>query len=248
MLIFFRACETNLSPGSLAGTQKRWLDYTKPEIIKKCWISLQKELTSDDITYLVCDNVTDETKQWFSDNANSDIIIKDIPALAEYDHPYKDYHYTAINHCIDFFEYFISTIEVLNEDLIYICEDDYLHKPGWREVLDKLYSTGYEGFYLPYDYPDRYTLDRSKACELFNIKGTHYRTVPSSTLTMVAKAKVFKHYTIDLQRAGVFAEDSWTWKVFKQNMCLCPIPSTTTHLQNNCISPGVDWEQIWNMT
>jgi len=250
MLVFFRACEANLSPGSLATTEKRWLNYTKQEILYKCWLSLQKELTENDCVHIVCDRVTDTTKKWFKNNSNSDIVIKDINPLSHVppygEHPYPNYHYGVVNHCIEFFEYFFDVIEVLSEDIVYICEDDYLHTNNWRKVLDNLFNKNYEGFYLPYDYPDRYSIDNTRQCDLHVIGNHHYRTVPSSTLTMVSKAKTFNRYKIDLLRAGVFAEDSWTWKVFKQNICLCPIPGTSTHLQNNCITPIIDWENVWN--
>ena len=51
---------------------------------------------------------------------------------------------------------------------------------------------------------------------------------------------------MELLRAGVFADDTWTWKAFKLAGSLCPIPGHATHLQEGLTSPGRNWEEIWN--
>ena len=104
----------------------------------------------------------------------------------------------------------------------------------------------FDGFYLPYDYPDRYTIDRTRNCELVYLPAGHYRTVPSSTLTMATFGKTFLRFKMELLRAGVFADDTWTWKAFKLAGSLCPIPGHATHLQEGLTSPGRDWDAIWN--
>ena len=42
-------------------------------------------------------------------------------------------------------------------------------------------------------------------------------------------------------KASVFASDYWTWKVFSEVRALSPIPGWSTHFQNRCMAPYVDW-------
>ena len=101
--------------------------------------------------------------------------------------------------------------------LIYVCEDDYLHVPHAMTAMKALFDSGYEGFYAPYDYPDRYTIDTSRHCELHVWNYGHLRSIPSATLTIAAKGSTWLKYKFELLRAGAFADDSWTWKAFKQS-------------------------------
>ena len=50
-------------------------------------------------------------------------------------------------------------------ELIYLCEDDYLHRLSCDEAMKIIFRDNYQGFYAPYDYPDRYTVD-TRDCEL----------------------------------------------------------------------------------
>ena len=58
--------------------------------------------------------------------------------------------------------------------------------------------------------------------------------------------RTWLQYKFELLRAGVFADDSWTWKAFKQVGALCPVPGHATHLQDNCITPLINWEIVYN--
>jgi len=53
------------------------------------------------------------------------------------------------------------------------------------------------------------------------------------------------HFKFEALRAGVFADDSWTWKAFSQVGALCPIPGHATHLQDNCITLYVNWKTVY---
>ena len=72
----------------------------------------------------------------------------------------------------------------------------------------------------------------------------HLRSIPSATLTVAAKGTTWLQYKYELLRAGAFADDTWTWKAFKQVGCLCPIPGHSTHLQEGCLTPVVNWESL----
>ena len=63
-------------------------------------------------------------------------------------------------------EHLVQVANSNPDELIYVCEDDYLHVPHAMAAMKALFKSGYDGFYAPYDYPDRYTVDTSRQCEL----------------------------------------------------------------------------------
>ena len=255
MIILYRASEANKSPGSISdGSQDkpRWNGKKKDEIFRKCWLSLQQGLEGwSDRIVVLADKVTDETKQWMKDTCSipTKLEIRDIPPRTEVppygEHPYPQYHPVTINTCIPLMETLIKLCEEYPDELVYICEDDYLHTKDAVVKMKNIYKAGYEGFYVPYDYPDRY-FDRDKTVEVILGPDCHLKTVSSATLTLAAKGRAFLPFKHSILQAGVFSDDSWTWKAFRQSVAVCPIPGTTTHLQDNCITPLIDWNVVWN--
>lgn len=244
MIIIYRACEANLSAQSLgdsSSSKPRWSGKYKAEIFRKCFKSLQANITSDDTIIIAADSVSIDTLNWMRDNTRARFVVKNITPIREIKHPYPEFFDAGVNCCIELFELLLTTAENNPDDFIYLCEDDYLHLPVAIEAMKNLYSQGYKGFYVPYDYPDRYTIDNNKEAIVTMSYYGHLRSIPSATLTVAANSSIWLKYKFELLRNSVFSEDSWTWKAFKQNHAFCPIPGHATHLQNNCISPMVDW-------
>lgn len=250
MIIFFRSCEANLSAGSLGdGTEDkpRWNGKRKLEILRKCYLSIQSGIDEHDEIVIVNDRTTSETLTWMQNNTKASFKILDITPLPELreNHPYPYYHPVVPNACPDLMEIIVDYAASNPTEVIYICEDDYLHNNYAITAMKAIFDKGYKGFYVPYDYPDRYTLDTSKNCELHAGPFGHLRSIPSATLTIAAFGATWSQYKFELLRAGAFADDSWTWKAFAQVGGVCPIPGHATHLQNNCITPYVNWSEIY---
>lgn len=251
MIILFRSCEANLSPGSMGeGFDRvaRWNGKYKEEILRKCYLSLQPSLDDRDKIVIVNDRTTPETLDWMRRNTKAHFAIQDIRSLDDLrkNHPYPDYHPVTANSCPDLMEFLIKVAEKNPDELIYVCEDDYLHVEHAIDGMKEMFKTQYDGFYAPYDYPDRYTLDTDRTSEIHVFKYGHLRTIPSATLTLAALGRTWLRYKYELLRAGAFADDSWTWKAFKQSGGLCPLPGHATHLQDGCITPFVRWESIYD--
>lgn len=250
MIILFRSCEANLSAGSLGdGTEDkpRWNGKKKLEILRKCYLSLQKGLDKNDHIIIVNDRTTEDTLNWMKENTVAKFSVVNIPPLSEIreTHPYPAYHPVVVNACPQLMEIIVDCAERNPDEVLYICEDDYLHVEHAILAMKAVFVQGYKGFYVPYDYPDRYTLDTSRLCELHAGPYGHLRSIPSATLTIAATANTWLKYKYELLRAGVFADDSWTWKAFAQAGALCPVPGHATHLQDNCITPYVNWQIIY---
>ena len=86
MIILFRSCEANLSPGSLGDgfeDKPRWEGHGKLEILRKCYLSLQQGLDDKDLIVIVNDRTTPETLEWMRENTKAQFRIKDITSLDE---------------------------------------------------------------------------------------------------------------------------------------------------------------------
>ena len=252
MIIFFRSCEANLKAGSLGdevtGDGIRWNGKHKLEIIRKCYLSIQHGLDERDLIIVIDDRTTKETLDWMKNNTKAQFRVHPITPLPKLraNHPYPTYHPVLANSCPELMDHLIAVAEENPNEIIYVCEDDYLHLPHAIPAMKEIFTGNFQGFYVPYDYPDRYTLDTSRTTELHIWKYGHLRSIPSATLTVAAFGHTWLRYKYELLRAGAFADDTWTWKAFKQTIALCPIPGHATHLQEGCITPFVDWETIYN--
>jgi hypothetical protein len=250
MIIIFRSCEANLSAGSLGSGEQdkpRWNGKGKLEILRKCYASLQGGITKDDTIIVLSDRTTTETLDWMRNSTKANFVVQEATPLStlRQTHKYPDYHPVIANSAEELMELIVEIASTNLSEIIYVCEDDYLHAGIAIHSMKNIFSQGYKGFYVPYDYPDRYTIDRNKSCELHAGPYGHLRTIPSATLTMAALGATWLHFKYDLLRAGVFADDSWTWKAFAQVGAISPVPGHTTHLQDGCISPYVDWDSIY---
>ena len=250
MIVLFRSCEANLSPGSLGDgfeDKPRWEGHGKLEILRKCYMSVQPGLDDKDLLIVVNDRTTPETLQWMREKTLAQFRVKPITSLDELrkTHPYPNYHPVTANSCPDLMEHLVAVAERNPEEIIYVCEDDYLHVEYAILAMKEVFKQGFQGFYAPYDYPDQYTIDKTKQCELHAGPYGHLRSIPSATLTIAALGKTWLHYKYELLRAGAFADDTWTWKAFAQVGALCPTPGHATHLQDGCITPYINWKSIY---
>jgi hypothetical protein len=233
MLIYFRCCEKQ----ETSGLGRRWKGFSKVDILKKCWLSLQNSIKPDDEIVFIADHVSEKTMSWLHDTAKTQrLSTQYVP-----DHvndPSESFK--ALAKALDHFT------GLLPNHLHYICEDDYLHTPHALDVIKQVYADGWDGFLLPYDYPDRYTLDRTRTAEVFINGHCHWRTVPSGTGSSCAKGKTWRTYMTIFHQAAHFNTDSFTWHAYANTPCICPIPGVSTHLTEGCLTPHVDWEAVWN--
>ena len=158
---------------------------------------------------------------------------------------------------------FISTLDIIksrnfdDDTIIYFLEDDYLHRPGWCDIM-------LEGFLLGSHYLTLYDFDfffgKGFLCDIFVTKNSHWRVVPATTNTFACTYKTLME-DFDLQKKysinGVKKVDGYHfskdydkfWELQEQHRYLIsPMPGWSTHCDANHISPIIDWEKIMNKT
>jgi len=118
---------------------------------------------------------------------------------------------TSLGNCASFIymiEQIIATLDPM--DVVYLLEDDYIHLPGSRKLLEE--GLSFADYVTLYDHPNKYVLD-SVSRNPFNFKqihktrlyvtqGTHWRETDSTTMTFACKVStlvedldVWKKYT-----------------------------------------------------
>jgi glycosyltransferase involved in cell wall biosynthesis len=139
-----------------------------------------------------------------------------------------------------------------DEDIIYLLEDDYLHKPGWVDILIEGFEYIGADYYTLYDHPDKYYLPmyESLQSKIIATPSAHWRTTPSTTNTYACKFKTLKeHFDIHIQYCDLV--DKWVkdhdkfthlWNM-GSNLISC-IPGYSSHVEGNMLSPTIDWSQI----
>jgi hypothetical protein len=158
---------------------------------------------------------------------------------------------------------FLKTLEIIqsrnfeDEQIIYLLEDDYLHRPGWSEVM-------LEGFDIKSHYLTLYDFDffiaKGWLCEIFTTPSSHWRAVPATTNTFACKYKTLVE-DIEIQKEysiyGIREMDEYSysrdynkfWELQKQERYLIsPMPGWSTHCDKNHISPIIDWKKVVNET
>ena len=136
-----------------------------------------------------------------------------------------------------------------DEDIIYFVEDDYLHKPGWVDILlEGVNCIGAEYFTL-YDHPDKYYLPMydSLQSKIIQSPSTYWRTTPSTTCTFACKFSTLKNrFSTHLQYCeGEYTRDhdmfTELWRI-GSNLISC-MPGYSTHVETNMLSPYINWEE-----
>lgn len=254
MQIFYMIYGEYSSPISISKdismSYDRFNNMSKLDIIKSCWLSLQDGLTVADTIHLLAVKVDEDLLAWLKSTCKASIIVKDMPAMAEHtppygEHPYKEYHEVRVNHFIPQYKYIFEIIEQNQTDDYYVCLDDYLHRPNSINNIKEFLRTHQDFFLVPYEYSDFY-FSEHRFTEMFISNQGYFRKTNSATPTIAANGKVWMYFKYYILRASVFADDSWTHRAFNIVKALTPLPAWSTHLQNGCLSPFIDWAQVSN--
>lgn len=133
--------------------------------------------------------------------------------------------------------------------IIYVLEDDYLHKEGWskilREGLGDLQPSFLKFDYVTlYDHKDKYTYPMYNALvsKIAISDSIHWRTVPSTTNTFAMYYKTFLedfdiHYSFLNSDHEKFLELGRNKRLLGSCM-----PGYSTHCHKDYLSPCISWE------
>ena len=141
-------------------------------------------------------------------------------------------------------------------DLIYFVEDDYVHE--LNSITEMLFTyeriaslNNKELIICPTDYPYLYV--QAADTQLYLGEKHHWRKIDETLCTfLTSKQIVEKHWDKLLSMCTLehYPFESPLHEIYKQELCISPIPSLALHCTNSNsiygLSPNKDWEKIWN--
>ena len=141
------------------------------------------------------------------------------------------------------------------DDLVYLVEDDYLHKKNALEEMILSYERistqiGRELIMCPADYPYLYNKIENSKIILGN--NCHWRSVEESLCTFLTSKKLInKHFKkfISACEFEHYPFEKPFHDIFKKEICISPMPALAVHYTNiNSIyglSPLINYEKLW---
>lgn len=131
------------------------------------------------------------------------------------------------------------------DDYVLFQECDYLYRPGiGRTFHDALNNFQ---FVSPYDHKNFYIDEsiHSKNIKIELVSNHHFRTTERNTMTWGTHGNiVLENYDLFMQHGYL---DSQLWYDLKDKgyQMWVPIPSMATHMVEDWLAPGVNWQSIW---
>ena len=205
------------------------------DIVRVCLLSLVKQMSDEDTIVFFLDGIDEEN------------IIKTI--CIKFNINYKIYsfnHNCAAKINNESILYIINNIEDENE-IIYLCEDDYLHYNNCLQHIKDFLKQYPDYVCHPVDYPNLYIDENTQASEIILSKNWHWRSIKSTTYTIAFTKKVFNsNYSIFTSINRSLFYDHIVNLIYVSTKCFSPIPSLTSHIESDCLSPCVDTKIIFD--
>jgi hypothetical protein len=227
--IFTRHC--NFSSNSIHKNRPEWFSR------EKCWNNLKSTIDIDtDITVLF-DGEPNDDHFLFNDKEGYKLICK--------------YGGSDGHSFLNLIEY-VKEQNIEDNTILYFVEDDFLHKPGWTNIMREGFKYIGVDYITLYDHNDKYFLPmyENLQSKILVTPSCHWRTTPSTTNTYAMLSQTFKkHYDIhkeycDLEKGFTRDHDKFIrlWNE-GSNLISC-LPGYSTHCETEYLSPCVNWNKI----
>jgi len=140
-----------------------------------------------------------------------------------------------------------------DDDIVYIVEDDYMHRPNWKLILKEAFDNFNVDYVTLYDHPDKYflTMYEQLQSKLLHTQTAHWRTTPSTCNTYAGKWQTFKkHWNTHMKYCNPqHTHDGYDHTKFidlwgQGSNLISSIPGYSTHCEISFLSPLTDWSKI----
>lgn len=146
---------------------------------------------------------------------------------------------------------YIASLQIDKNDIIYLLEDDYLHRDGWPYVLLEAFNQLPADYVTLYDHFDKYFYEmyENLSSKIYCSSTCHWRTIPSTTntyamrfSTLLNHIQIHKEYSLNTQVSK--DHDKFLKLNDMGSILLSPMPAWSTHTEEEFKSPCIDWEEI----
>lgn len=143
----------------------------------------------------------------------------------------------------------IRNLDYQDDPIIYLVEDDYIHRQGWDIVLKEAFTLPVHYVSL-YDHLDKYLYYPELYSQIFVTKSCHWRTVPSTCNTYAVKFdQLMSDFDSNMfysthSSGGISRDhDKFIDLGSKNRRLITPIPGYSTHC-DHLMSPTINWEDL----
>lgn len=231
--VFVRHC--NVSANSASKNRPEWFSR------EKCFLNLKETINKEiaNLTVLFDGNVGE-------DHFLKDQLVCGCTQIQQLENGGNDAK--SFSNLLDYV-YFMNFHP---ETIIYILEDDYLHKPGWCEILGEVFSNIAVDYVTLYDHADKYFLPMYENLQssIYVTPSVHWRATPSTTNTYACKSKTLTR-DFDIHKQFCDMEKGYTQDHQKflhlwnnNSNLISPIPGYSTHCETEYLSPVIDWSKL----
>lgn len=259
--IIFRSCDTV----NAVNNSPRPFNLDKKTLIKICFKSLLNALVGTNYKMIVIgDNLSEEMRDYFLKFdieliegifGNDKSILESI-RLAEKVSGDEWVYFCEDDylHCKNSFEKIMNLIEVKDEIVPARLKINQLLRKRTISLFSiKRYVNKPNLVIHPCDYPDRYNIKYATKNFIFHTKDSHWRQISNTTFTFLIQAKEVIKHKKKFIKSSKRANDGYLSKklfgrsfFFNKLLCVSPIPSLSTHMHQDTMSPIIDWGQLVN--
>ena len=147
-----------------------------------------------------------------------------------------------------------EALQMSDNDTVYFLENDYLHKPKSKKILEEGFNLG-ASFVSLYDHPDKYVSGVNPYVEgggeitkVFLSKSCHWKLTNSTTMTFASKVGTLKKYESILRKytSTTHPNDFKMWIELREQgaSLITPLPGYATHGETAWLTPLTNWFEI----
>ena len=145
-----------------------------------------------------------------------------------------------------------------DNDLVYLLEDDFLHKPNSKNIIIEGLSK-YNGYITLYDHPDKYLNKENggnpfieqggEATRLVKTDSVHWKITNSTVMSFACRtSRIKSDYELILKHSSANITDSFRFFIdlnqIKGIPVLSSVPGYSTHCESSWLSPLTNWNEI----
>ena len=188
---------------------------------------------------VIADNVSEET----------DVIIQGYI-------PRERIEYVSVGHGAGTFNLALDKALTFDDnEIVYFCENDYLHKPDSQKVIEEGLNEIGADFVSLYDHPDKYidganpyVQGGGEMTRVMLSTSSHWKVTNSTTMTFAAKVKTLRKTENILREytQGSYPRDfdMFVHLYNSAHYLVTPIPGYSTHGETAWLTPLINWSKI----
>ena len=142
---------------------------------------------------------------------------------------------------------YAKSLELQDKDLVYFCENDYIHVNGWVDKIQDLFNTfNVPGYVSLYDHGDKYILPQYSdlKSQIYVTSTSHWRTTPSTCGSFIVSKQILLE-DHDVHTTFYSDHDKFIELEKSRNrIIISPIPSLSTHCEVEWLSPVINWKNV----